>query len=159
MFDLISPWSNAMVTSSKKDFAEYPERVRSRMDDGGPVYKLENDRYAVHRSDDELEFADGKAERDDARPVYVLQPGGTPAVPTGLVFVRFKEGVKPNERTKDIEKAGYEIEQALDYAPEAAWLRAKSGEISDALKGIDKLARIADVENVEPQMLMRRASK
>jgi len=129
------------------------------MDEGGPVYKLENERYAVHRSDDELEFADGKAERADARPVYVLQPGGTPAVPTGLVFVRFKEGVKPNERTRDIEKAGYEIEQTLDYAPEAAWLRAKSGEIADALKGIDKLARIADVENVEPQMLMRRVSR
>ena len=129
------------------------------MDDGGPVYELENERYAVHRSDDELEFADGKAERDDARPVYVLQPGGTPAVPTGLVFVRFKEGVKPNERTKDIEKAGYEIEQALDYAPEAAWLRAKSGDVADALRGIDKLTKITDVETVEPQMLMRRASK
>ena len=129
------------------------------MDDGGPVYKLESERYAVGRSDEELEFADGKADDDNARPVYVLDPGGTPAVPTGLVFVRFKDGVKPDERERDIEKAGYEIDQTLDYAPEAAWLRAKSGEISDALHGLDDLRKITDVENVEPQMLMRRSNR
>ena len=148
-----------MVTSSKTDFADYPERVRSSSGDAGTVYKLENERYAVPGSGDEFEFERGKADQDDARPVYVLQPGGTPAVPTGLVFVRFGSGVKPVDRLQDLEKAGYEIEQTLDYAPEAAWVRAKSGDIADALTRIDDLEKIADIENVEPQMLKRRVSR
>ena len=131
-----------MVTSSKKDFAEYPERVRSRTDDAGSVYELQRD------------ASDG-----EQGPVYALKSGGRRAVPTGLVFVRFKTGITPRERCDELENAGYEIEQTLDYAPEAAWVRAKSGEISDALHGLDNLAKITDVENVEPQMLMRRASR
>jgi hypothetical protein len=131
-----------MVTSSKKDFAGFPERVRSGMDDAGPVYELSRD-----------------ASDSENRPVYVLGSGGRIARPTGLVFVRFKIGVTPDDRARDIEDAGYEIEQTLDYAPEAAWVRAKTGDIADALHGISHLEKISDVENVEPQMLMRRSSR
>ncbi len=87
-------------------------------------------------------------------PVYTLHPGGSMAVPTGQVFIRFADGVNVEERREEIETAGYKIAQKLDYAPNAAWLRASSGSIAEALSGIDKLQKLKDVENVEPQMLM-----
>ena len=131
-----------MVTSSKTDFADYPERVRSRTEEPNSVYELQRDRQDA-----------------EPGPVYALQPGGSAAVPTGLVFVRFKSGVKSTERVRAIEKAGYEISETVEYAAEAAWVRAKSGEVADALKGIAELEKIPDMENVEPQMLKRRATR
>ena len=63
------------------------------------------------------------------------------------------------ERRAEIEAAGYEMAQALDYAPHAAWVRARSGRIADALNGLRRLEAIPDVENVEPQMLTPRAAR
>ena len=128
------------------------------------------DRYVLHRgpagaSDDQpFEIIEGKpGDREIAAgtfgPVYALKPAGTQAVPTGLVFVRFKAGVKATERTKDIERAGYRIARTVEYSPGAAWLRDASDNIAQALNGIPKLEKIAGVENVEPQMLMRRVSR
>lgn len=87
-------------------------------------------------------------------PVYELHPGGAPAVPTGLVFIRFREGVDVTSRQQEIEGTGYEVAQKPPFASNAAWLRARSGNIADALTGIPKLEALPDVENVEPQMLM-----
>ncbi|MGH7960233.1 MAG: hypothetical protein ACRERD_00210, partial [Candidatus Binatia bacterium] len=92
-------------------------------------------------------------------PVYALHPSGTPAVPTGQVFIRFQEGVTVEARRQEIEQAGYEIAQSIAYAPHAAWLQARSGEIAAALTGIPTLEKIAGVENVEPQMLMPKANR
>jgi hypothetical protein len=91
-------------------------------------------------------------------PIYAQQSGGSAgsmAVPTGRVFIRFADAVKVADRETQIHDAGYEIDQKLDYAPNAAWLRARSGNIADALNGIATLAKLADVENVEPQLLMQ----
>ena len=89
-------------------------------------------------------------------PVYAQQSGGgtaSMAVPTGRVFIRFADAVKVADRESEIRSAGYEVGQTLDYAPHAAWLRARSGNIADALNGVAMLAKLADVENVEPQLL------
>jgi hypothetical protein len=77
------------------------------------------------------------------------------AVPTGRVFIRFADDIKAGDREAEIRAAGYEVDQQVDYAPNAAWLRARSGSIADALKGIDALRKVTGVENVEPQMLMQ----
>lgn len=58
-----------------------------------------------------------------------------------------------------IKQAGYEITNSLPYAPHAAWVSAQSGNILDVLVGISRLEAIADVENVEPQMLMARVQR
>jgi hypothetical protein len=92
-------------------------------------------------------------------PVYSLAPGGSPAVPTGLIFVRLTEGIPVSKRDDEIKGAGYEIAEGLAYAPNAAWLRARSGKIEDALKGLEALKKIPDVESVEPQMLMESARR
>jgi hypothetical protein len=160
-----------------------PPEIKSSTRPSSTTYTLLADHYAVHREGagvkptEEAIFTmneDGitidvlrsKGEGQRARvspsgevgPVYSLKGGGV-AVPTGRVLIRFREGVPAEERRGEIERAGYTVAQVLDYAPNAAWLRARSGNISDALKHIQSLEGISDVENVEPQMLMRRAAR
>jgi len=90
-------------------------------------------------------------------PIYRLQPSGALAVPTGLVFVRFKDQVPVESHREEIEQDGFEIAQTLDYAPNAAWLRPLSGDIGQALNSIAQLEQLPDVESVEPQMLTARS--
>ncbi|NJR61239.1 MAG: hypothetical protein HC769_21845 [Cyanobacteria bacterium CRU_2_1] len=92
-------------------------------------------------------------------PVYSLRSGDSFMVPTGLVFVRFAEGVPAESHQDAIEQAGYKINEIPPYAPHAAWVYAQSGEIADALSQLSKLEAIPDVENVEPQMLMQRSHR
>jgi hypothetical protein len=92
-------------------------------------------------------------------PVYRLEPDGPLAVPTGKVFVRFKEGVEAETRRAEIEGAGYEIIQTPPYAPSSAWVRSAGGDIARSLSDIEALEKLADVENVEPQMLVERAQR
>lgn len=167
--------------ASGQDHSKFPREVRSSTQPSAKVYTRLPDHYAIHGSrvnrpptenavlamgegEDRVEIFRGEAEQQknapgQVGPVYTLPPGGAPAVPTGRVFIRFKEGVPVERHLREIEQAGYEIAQRLDYAPHAAWLRAHSGEIADALTQIPALEQIADVENVEPQMLMQRANR
>ena len=91
---------------------------------------------------------------DRLSPVYTLANGGSLAVPTGLIFLRLAEEIPVAERREAVGAAGYHVVEILSYAPNAAWLRAQSGSIADALKGTKELEKIPGVENVEPQMLM-----
>jgi hypothetical protein len=92
-------------------------------------------------------------------PVYRLGADGPLAVPTGLVFARFAEGVPVESRREALERAGYEVVEIPSYAPHAAWLRARSGEIADALAATAALEKLPDMEGVEPQMLMHAARR
>ena len=87
--------------------------------------------------------------------VYALSRGGQPCVPTGLVLVRFHEPVAAAERGDLLLREGFMLENVLPYAPSAAWVRAASGGIAAALRGIPTLEALPDVVNVEPQMLRR----
>lgn len=92
-------------------------------------------------------------------PVYALEPNGPPAVPTGLVLVRFGETVRVEERRSELERAGYTLKQILAYAPFAAWVRASTAGIAEALAGIAHLEALPDIVNVEPQMLTERVRR
>jgi hypothetical protein len=81
------------------------------------------------------------------------------AVPTGRVFLRFAEGIAASDRKADVARAGYRIAALLDYADNAAWVESADGEIASALHGLDRLAAIAGVAHVEPQLLSPRALK
>lgn len=91
--------------------------------------------------------------------VYVLEPGGSIAVPTGQVFLRFAEGVAVETHQNTIQQAGYQVTEIVFYAPNAAWLRPLSGEIADALRLLPQLEAIDPVEVVEPQMVMGRSKR
>lgn len=161
-------------------FSQYPSQVRASTQRQGSLFVRKTGYYAEHdphpdksAENAELLFNDGaiavfRGEPPEEErllrsltlsPVYELKPGGSPAVPTGLVFIRFREGVDVASRQPDIERTGYEIAQTLPYASNAAWLRAGSGSVADALAGISKLESLPDLENVEPQMLMESVSR
>ncbi len=89
-------------------------------------------------------------------PVYRIGQGGPLAVPTGRVFVRFEERTTLVSRRPEIERAGFVIQQALSYAPQAGWLCPQSGRIADALQHFPKLTQLAGILAVEPQLLMQR---
>ncbi|MHC5724928.1 MAG: hypothetical protein ACYTXY_12460 [Nostoc sp.] len=158
------------VRFQKDYFSEYPEQIRNRT---SVSYTRKPGYYAVHYNQPNtmplgaiLQLNDGKiavfpgepnqSEQEIVTPIYTLQPNGSVAVPTGLVFIRFAEGVDVESQREIINRAGYEIVQSLDYAPHAAWLRAQSGNIADAIARIPQLEAIPKVENIEPQMLMER---
>jgi hypothetical protein len=89
-------------------------------------------------------------------PVYAPKGGESLAIPIGQLFIRFRQGETVAAHRAELEQAGYAIAQELDYAPEAAWLRTRSGSIAEALTGVSRLRAIAAVESVEPQLLMQR---
>lgn len=92
-------------------------------------------------------------------PVYA-QPGtGALAVPTGQLFIRFRPGESALAHRGALEQAGCRIASAPDHAPEAAWLRARSGGLADALGSVARLGQLAGVASVEPQLLMARAPR
>jgi len=179
-----SPPLIAQVTFQKNYFSEYPQQIRFGTEQSAVLYSRKSGYYAVHYKQPGtvapgavLQLNDGaiavfQGEPDESEnairlasttgtlgPIYTLQTDGTLAVPTGLVFIRFVEGVEVELHREAIKQAGYEIAQSLSYAPHAAWLRAQSGNILDALVGISKLEAIPNVENVEPQMLMERVQR
>ncbi|MFN6462287.1 MAG: hypothetical protein RMZ41_010615 [Nostoc sp. DedVER02] len=160
-------------------FSEYPEQIRVGSDDTAVSYTRKSGYYAIHYNQPKtiapgaILQLDGamsttgyayavfsgepnSSEQNKLSPIYTLQPNGSLAVPTGLVFIRFAEGVDVESQHEVINQAGYEVVQILDYAPHGAWLRARSGNIADAIAKIPQLEAIPKVENIEPQMLMER---
>ena len=159
--------------------ARFPESLRVGTERDGS-YARQADHFALHgehvhggsaEAIERLEAEDitiyrdgGGIEGNGLRPetvraVYSISEGGPLAVPTGEVFVRMTKGVCAKDRVEDLEGAGYEVTKTLFYAPNAAWLRARSGDAADALEGIPRLEALPDVANVEPQMLSARATR
>jgi hypothetical protein len=141
---------------------ELPEAVRA-----APLELDVPSEGSLRRADDVVAVHDGEpavrpaGEARDARavgPVY-RRSGGSLAVPTGRVFVRFGEGEPVRARTSDLEAAGFEVEEVPGYAPHAAWVRPASGRVADALAGLDRLRRVQGVEHVEPQLVGEVARK
>ena len=95
----------------------------------------------------------------DVIPVYAAGEEGPIAVPTGRVFVRLHEGLRPDEKRNEFAAAGFDIERTLSYAPHAAWLQPTEGGVGRALNGLAGLEAIPDVAHVEPQMLLERKLK
>jgi hypothetical protein len=122
--------------------ADFPDRIRASLQTP--------DTYFVKRP--------GSPKAGEA-PAYELAPGTGEVRPTGRVLIRFRDAEALKRHQADIETAGYVVEEILSYAPNAAWLRAASGSSAEGLRGIPRLERIADVEQVEPQMLRPRALK
>ncbi|MEH1866249.1 MAG: hypothetical protein V7K69_14775 [Nostoc sp.] len=162
-------------------FSEYPEQIRVGSNSTAISYTRKSGYYAIHYNNQPktvapgaiLQLNDGamstmgyayavfpgepnQSEQGKLSPVYTIEPNGSLAVPTGLVFIRFAEGVDVKSQHEAINRAGYEVVENLDYAPHAAWLRAQSGNIVDAIAKIPQLEAIPKVENIEPQMLMER---
>jgi hypothetical protein len=92
-------------------------------------------------------------------PVYESKPGGTPAVPTGRVFVRFPKTIAAESRAAQLRNAGYRIVSTMSWAPHTAWVESTTGDVADSLRNLHKLEQVKDIEHVEPQMLMPAAAR
>ena len=162
--------------SKKRDLAGFPERVSAGTKRPDAYYERLSGRYAVHRGDEKQTAAGaeavfeqegiavfrgepGESPAPDAplTPVYKLHPDGPVAVPTGKIFLRFREDVDASTRREEIERAGYEIIQTPPYAPSSAWVQSASGDPARSLSDVGALEKLPDVENVEPQMLVTRS--
>ena len=96
---------------------------------------------------------------DDILPVYSAGPNGPLAIPTGRVFVRFKEGVRAEDRRDDLAALGFNFDSSPSYAPNAAWVSPVTGGAPRALERIPALETLRDVVHVEPHLLLERARK
>jgi hypothetical protein len=116
--------------------------------DPAPVLKLESEGISVGRAG-----AATRALASELGPVYRHVPGGTLAVPTGRVLVRFGEDDLAVDHEADLGRAGFQVEEVLAYAPQAAWVRAKGGGVVDALRGLERLAALTGLQHLEPQLI------
>src|SRR5262245_13261745 len=140
------------------------ERRRDLYSVRQPAQAAAKEAVAVIRGDGGVAFAVYKGtppdhRTDDVGPVYSAGPDGPLAVPTGRVFVRLAEGVRPEHRRKQFEAAGFHVDQTLSYAPNAAWLRPSTGGVAQALPALTGLRDVPDVVHVEPQLLFERSLK
>lgn len=153
-------------------FSDYPAKLRASIEHPAIVYTLAPGYYASHAKNNDNDAAavmslnDGqivvfKGEPKDAgnhiSPVYMA--GTSLAVPSGLVFVRFVKDITAESQRPALKQAGYAIDEVPVYAPNAAWVRDEGRDIATALKHIDRLEKLAHVENVEPQLLAPRVPR
>jgi hypothetical protein len=87
-------------------------------------------------------------------PVYALGQSDVPAVPSGLILVRFSDHVQADTQRNTLLQNGFVIDRVLPHAPQAAWVKSAEGDFAAALRGISELEALPKVINVEPQMLM-----
>lgn len=156
--------------SAEDALGRVPLRLAVSSEQTGLSYEIADELVATHggpepTSGNPLQLAGGIAvvpkaegirgtgEQAPVGPVYRRMPGGSVVVPTGRVLVRFAEGDSAERHRDDVNAAGYDIDEVLSYAPHAAWVRARTGDICDALAGLDELAAQPGVENVEPQVV------
>lgn len=148
----------------------FPQRLRVGSAPHEHIYTRRDGYYAVHGrpagtpapgavltlNDHAIAVFEGTPDDADAErltPVYATAPDAPLAVPTGEVFIRFSEDDDAAEHHDALAEAGYEIARRLDYAPHAAWLRARSGRPADALARLGALEAHTGVVHVEPQLL------
>ncbi len=95
----------------------------------------------------------------DVGPVYSAGPDGPLAIPTGRIFVRLSDGVRPDHLRKQFEAAGFRIAQTLSYAPNAAWLEPLAEAVHRTLPDVNSLEQLTDVVLIEPQLLFERGER
>ena len=165
---------------AKNLFPKAPREIHAGAEHSRAHYVRKPDYYAIHGQPHGVAATGAAALLDDGAiavfrgapntatasaakgrlgPVYALQPGDLLAVPTGLIFVRFPVGTDAASREKQIAQAGFELVEIPSYAPQAAWVRARTGEIADSLANLTALEQLPGVENIEPQMLMERHAR
>lgn len=92
-------------------------------------------------------------------PLYSPKDSPSYAVPTGRLFVRVADGEEIAVLRDSFDNAGFRIEEIPPYAPHSAWVVARSGDLSDALAGLRRLASVPGVEHVEPELLRAKAPR
>jgi hypothetical protein len=160
--------------------SSYPEWLRASREQPAQRYRRVESYFAVHGGKRPVSAANASlhfpaenvavhpsakraneaiAASDTFGAVYQSSDGGSLAVPTGSIYVRFAKAEKLVDKEAALRSAGYCIVKALSYAPNAGWVTAIAGGIACSLNDIDKLDALPGIEEVAPQMLTRAARK
>ncbi|NNG16614.1 MAG: hypothetical protein HKM89_09045 [Gemmatimonadales bacterium] len=146
---------------------ERPELVYERLPGyfaiRGPVPQTLRSAVTTEMEDGQITVCRGTADSSEAEladstitPVYGLGAAGAPAVPTGRILVRFAEHIRAEEQRDALEGLGFRVVETLPYALHVAWVESVDGDAAAALHGIERLEGLADIVNVEPQMVRER---
>ncbi len=95
----------------------------------------------------------------EAAPVYRRAPEGDMVVPTGRILVRFADGDEAADHEEDLQAVGCVVDQVLPYATNTAWVRAATGNVTDGLQALDRLAKVRGVVALEPEMIGSRSAR
>lgn len=152
----------------------FPQKIRASLEASSLTYVRLPDHYAIHGTvptellmavretlnNQSISILQGKmnVERQNRlsltiSPVYALEPHGVPAVPTGKLFIRLEEHIRAEEKRDILETMGYQIIDIPPYAPYTCWVSAHPDSLTTSLSHLSKLQTIADIRNIEPQML------
>ena len=91
---------------------------------------------------------------NDCFPVYRQHPGTTAAVATGRLFLRLQDGLRIDTFVSRLASLGLGVDEALDWAPNAAWISSPGGDPCLALNLLRELDRLDAVAHVEAQLAM-----
>ena len=97
-----------------------------------------------------------RGEIGPGRPVYRLEGGPVPFVPTGRLFVRLAPERRLDACAAELAGLGLRVSRVNDWAPHTGWVEAEDGDLATALGRIDAVGRLLSAENVEPEMLTAR---
>ncbi len=103
--------------------------------------------------DDRYQLIAIDAAGDDCAPVYRQDPETAPAVATGRLFLRLRDGLEIEQFAPPLEALGLGVETLLGWAPHAAWVAALDGDPCHALNQLDVLSQREEVAHVEAQLL------
>jgi len=105
---------------------------------------------------------DARASSDkpaSAIPLYRVGECGAPALPTGLVFVRFSSKILVESIESSLKSIGYRIANERTGHHNAAWLESIDGSIETSLANVSQLGSLHGIEEVQPQFLSRRSMR
>ena len=71
------------------------------------------------------------------------------------MLVRFGAGDRIEAHREELRAAGYELDAALGFAPQAGYVRPADRDAA----GVDRLRAIPGVEHVEHEVLMQRSAR
>lgn len=161
-------------------FSKFPERIHASSERPHLLYHQVPEHFAIHGPlpvqltesvllrfyDQSIAVCQGMPDQELMQtksmaitPVYSLEPDGPFAVPTGRIFVRFKEGIKAESQNQALASTGYTITDIPLYAPQTAWVCHQSKDVASALTNLSGLEALSNVVNVEPQMLTKPARR
>jgi hypothetical protein len=139
--------------------AEFPRQLAGSTEQPDQIFERVPGWHANStRADGELQLTEGEPPAG-TWPVYRRPDDGELVAATGRIFVRLAEGQRAADHGDAFRSAGYEIDRALPWAPNAAWLRATDWGVAAALSRLSQLAAVPGVSNVEPELLRRRSRK
>jgi hypothetical protein len=142
-----------MAAARPTIFSKFPDTLSASSESAKHEYRRSDTHFAIHGRKPSPGAA-MELNSDDT-----LRPGGRIAVPTGRVFVCLAPGLRFEDHADSFRKAGYEIVETVSYASNAGWVRSAKSSIASALTGLQRLAALPVVENVEPQMLTEAVHK